>query len=71
MSRRDFAPRGLAQDVPNEFKVESDAVRLWLSEDERVARVTFGFKESKSGSSRYFNGIEVSDSLVASTFIKF
>jgi hypothetical protein len=30
-----------------------------------------GFKESKSGSNRYFNGIEVSDSLVASTFINF
>jgi hypothetical protein len=71
MSRHGFAPRGLARDVLNEFKIESDAVRLWLSEDERVARATFGFKESNCGSNRYFNGIEVSDSLVASTFIKF
>jgi hypothetical protein len=36
MSRRDFAPRGLARDVLNEFKIESDAVRVWLSEDEKV-----------------------------------
>jgi P4 family phage/plasmid primase-like protien len=107
MERHDFAPRGLALEVLNEFKVESDAVRLWLSEDERVTQSesgrcerktlygryslwcmengykaktstelfkslrALGFKESKSGSSRYFNGIEVSDSLVASTFMNF
>jgi hypothetical protein len=30
-----------------------------------------GFKESKSGSNRYFQGIEVSNSLVASIFTNF
>jgi len=107
MERHDFAPRGLALRVLNEFKIESDAVRLWLSEDERVTQseearsdrktlyrsysqwcmengyktktstelykslCALGFKESKSGSNRYFHGIEVSNSLVASTFTNF
>jgi putative DNA primase/helicase len=107
MGRHDFAPRGLALQVLNEFKVESDAVRLWLSEDERVtqsetgrtdrkilySRYTLwcmengyksktstelnkslralGFKESKSDSIRYFDGIAASEIPAGSTFINF
>jgi phage/plasmid-associated DNA primase len=107
IKRHEFAPRGLALEVLNEFKVESDAVRLWLSEDEGVTQVTtgrcerktlysryshwckengykantstelnkrlraLGFKESKSGSSRYFDGIDVAAIPVKSTFINF
>jgi phage/plasmid-associated DNA primase len=91
--------------VLNEFKIESDAVRLWLSEDDRVTQIetgrtdrktlynryilwcmengykpktstelfkslrALGFKDGKTNGTRYFNGIEISDSLVASTFI--
>lgn len=105
MQRHDFAPRGLALQLLNEFKAESDAVRMWLSEDEKLTHRensrterkllygqfslwclengyksktstelykslrALGYKESKSGSARYFDGIEVSIRFVPSAFI--
>lgn len=105
MQRQDFEPRGLALQLLNEFKAESDAVRMWLSEDEKLTHKenyrterkslyrqfslwcfengyksktstelykslrALGYKESKSGAARFFDGIDVSSSFVPSTFI--
>jgi putative DNA primase/helicase len=38
MERNDFEPRGAALQALDEFKMESDAVRFWLSEDERLTQ---------------------------------
>jgi phage/plasmid-associated DNA primase len=104
MERNDFEPRGAALQALDEFKMESGAVRFWLSEDEKLTQSetsltarkvlydrygfwslendykpktsaelykslrALGFAETMSGASRYFNGIEVTASVVSNHF---